>query len=280
MFDYHIHPGYSIDAEGSIEEFCQSAVKRGLKEIAFTTHLDTDTTTEDCYVLVQGERMDTLTGEWLEDYEAIIRAADDRYKEMGLKVLLGVEVDYIPDVESILPEQFHSTDFDIILGSAHLVDHIAISAGDRAQEAFRKYTLAELGERYYTLLLNAIETGLFDIMSHLDLYRRFGQVFYGEKIREIWKPYLDDLVTSMRRNNVGFEINTSPMRRGQEEPMPEENIIRALKEAGVMIVTVGSDAHIPGDVGIGIEKAIQILKRVGFSSITTFDHRIPSTQII
>ncbi|MFW9959066.1 MAG: histidinol-phosphatase [Candidatus Odinarchaeota archaeon] len=280
MFDYHVHPGYSIDAEGSVEDFCHSALERGLKEIAFTTHLDTDTSTDDCFVVVQGERVETLSGGWLEDYEMTIRAAEDKYRELGLKVLLGVEVDYIPNVESILPEQFYSTDFDIVLGSAHLVDHIAISAGDRARDAFRRYTIEELGERYYGLLLDAIETGLFDIMSHLDLYRRFGQVFYGEKIREIWRSYLDDLVMSMRRNNVGFEINTSPLRRGQEEPMPEENIVRALKESGVTTVTVGSDAHSPDHVGAGIEKAIQILKRVGFSSVTTFDHRVSSTHDI
>jgi histidinol-phosphatase (PHP family) len=273
MFDYHIHPAYSIDAEGSVEEFCQSALRSGLTEIAFTTHLDTDTTTDDCYVMVQGERMDTLSGEWLEDYEVTIRTAGDRYKDQGLKVLLGVEVDYIPNVESVLPEQFYSTDFDIILGSAHLVDHIAISAGDRAQAAFKKHSIEELGKKYYNLLLDAIETGLFDIMSHLDLYRRFGQIFYGERIREIWKPFLDDLAAMMRKYGVGFEINTSPLRRGLSDPMPEENIIRALKDADVVTVTIGSDAHTPNDVGAGVEKAIQILKKIGFSSIASFDHR-------
>jgi histidinol-phosphatase (PHP family) len=276
MLDYHVHPEYSIDAEGSIEDFCQSAIRSGLKEIAFTTHLDTDTTTDDCYVVVQGKRMDTLSGKWLEDYELTIRAAGDKYKEEGLKVLLGVEVDYIPNVENILPEQFFSTDFDIILGSAHLLDHIAISAEDRAKTAFNKYSIEELGMKYYNLLLDAIETKLFDIMSHLDLYRRFGQTYYGERIREIWRPYLEDLATLMRENKVGFEINTSPLRRGQNEPMPEETIVRALIEAGVVTVTVGSDAHKPNDVGVGIKEAIQILKRIGLPSITTFDHRKPN----
>jgi histidinol-phosphatase (PHP family) len=273
MFDYHIHPNYSIDAEGSVAEFCQSALKKGLKEIAFTTHLDTDTTTDDCYVLVQGERIDTLEGGWLEDYEATIRSAEDKYKEVGLKVLLGVEVDYIPNVESILPEQFYSTDFDIILGSAHLIDHIAISAGERASEAFRNYTLEELGERYYALLQDAIETRLFDIMAHLDLYRRFGQVFYGDEVRELWKPHLDNLVASMRRYNVGFEINTSPLRRGQNQPMPDENIVKALKESGIPFVTVGSDAHTPADVGSGIQQAIDLMKRIGYSYISCFEQR-------
>ena len=273
MYDYHVHPDYSIDAEGSVEDFCEAALQRGLQEIAFTTHLDTDMTTDDCHVVVRGKRVDTLSGEWLENYEATIRAAHDTYKEKGLQVLLGVEVDYIDDLESLLPEQFYSADFDIVLGSTHLINHSAISAGDRAEDTFKRYSLEELGEVYYTRLLRAIETGLFDIMAHLDLYRRFGEVFYGEGIRDIWKPYLKDLADGMKRHNVGFEVNTSPLRAGHDDPMPEENIIRALKRAGVSNVTTGSDAHRPSDVGAGIVEVTHLLKKVGYSTITTFNHR-------
>lgn len=278
MHDYHVHPNYSIDAEGSVDEFCEAAVKKGLEEIAFTTHLDTDKTTDDCHVLVRGKRMDTLSGEWLEDYEATIRTACDAYKEKGLRVLLGVEVDYIPEIESLLPEQFYSTDFDIILGATHLIDHIAISAGNRAGEAFKKNSLEELGGKYYARLLEAIETDLFDVLAHLDLYRRHGQAFYGEAIRNIWKLYLKDLTNAMKRHRVGFEVNTSSLKRGQRNPMPEEDIIKAFKKAGIVIVTTGSDAHTPSDVGAGIAEATDLLRKVGYSSITTFDHRKPGIQ--
>jgi histidinol-phosphatase (PHP family) len=273
MFDYHVHPDYSIDAEGSIEKHCEAALHKGLKEIAFATHFDTDTKTDDCHVMVNGKQMDTLSGEWLEHYELDIRAAGDKYKERGLKVLLGVEVDYIPGTEEILPEQFYNTEFDIVLGSTHLIDHIAISAGDRAPLAFKRYTKEELGERYYSLLIEAVNTGLFDIMSHLDLYRRFGQLYYGNDVLDIWKPYLRDLTRAMKRHNVGFEINTSPLRRGQDEPMPTRSIISALREEGITTVTVGSDAHRPTDVGAGIEAALHILRELNFQSITKFELR-------
>jgi histidinol-phosphatase (PHP family) len=273
MFDYHVHPDYSIDAEGSIEEHCEAALHKGLKEIAFTTHLDTDTETDDCHVMVNEKQMDTLSGEWLEHYELSIRAAGDKYKERGLKVLLGVEVDYIPEMEEILPEQFYNTEFDIVLGSVHLIDHIAISARERAPLVFERYTKEELGQRYYSLLIEAVNTGLFDIMSHLDLYRRFGQLYYGNDVQDIWRPYLRNLTSVMKRHKVGFEINTSPLRRGQDEPMPTRSIINALREGGITTVTVGSDAHSPTDVGAGIETALRILRELGFQCITKFELR-------
>jgi len=280
MFDYHVHPNYSIDAEGSIEEFCEIALERDLHEIAFTTHLDTDNAGDDCYVNVKGKKVDTRSSVWLEDYEASIKSADDEYKERGLRVRLGVEVDFIQDIDGSLPERFHSTDFDIILGSVHLIDHIAISAEGRAENAFKKYSMDELGEKYYTQIMEAVESDLFDILAHIDLYRRYGQTFYGDGIREIWKPHISDLADMMKRHNVGFEVNTSPLRKGQTQPMPEVDIIKALKDRGVNIVTTGSDAHRPQDIGTGIESATQLLRESGFSNISQFEKRSAHEQSI
>ncbi|MGY5860283.1 MAG: histidinol-phosphatase [Candidatus Thorarchaeota archaeon] len=280
MYDYHIHPNYSIDAEGSIEEYCDAALKKGLKEIAFTTHLDTDSKTEDCFVNVRGKRVDTRSSIWLEDYEANIRAAGDKYESKELKVLLGVELDYIPNIEGALPESFFSTDFDIILGSMHLIDHIPISAKRTADNAFRKYSLEELGEKYYSNLQQSVESNLFDIVAHIDLYRRYGQKFYGEDIRDIWRPHIESLAGAMKRNNVGFEINTSPLRKGQQQPMPEPTIVMDLYKQGVSLVTAGSDAHTPQDVGANINDAYQLLRETGFSHISLFDKRTSRTEPI
>ncbi len=273
MIDYHLHPGYSIDAEGALEEFCEVALSRGLKEIAFTTHLDADRRGGDHYVMVGDGRLDVKDGRWLEDYESQVRSIGDRYKERGLTVLLGVELDFFPGVEDELPQQFFSADFDIILGSIHLIDHIAISAEGRAEKAFRKYSVEELGSLYYGSILSAVKSGLFDVLAHLDLYRRFGERFYGESIRGLWTPHIDELAATMKRHNVGFEVNTSPWRRGSSNPMPAADLLHALIDRGVTKITVGSDAHTPGDTGEGVERALGLLAQEGVGEIAGFTKR-------
>ena len=273
MFDYHIHPSYSIDAEGDINEFCQAAVEVGLKEIAFTTHLDSDRVADDCFVNVRGKRVDIESSMWFEDYESTIRTAGDDYKDQELQVLLGVEVDCFPGVLEVLPERFFSTDFDFIIGSVHLIDHIAISANGRADEAFRKYSIDELGVRYYSLLLDSIELEIFDVLAHMDLYRRYGEKFYGNAIHDLWKPHLEELSKEMLSKRVGFEVNTSSLRRGMEQPMPEDRIIRALRNKGINTVTVGSDAHTPSDVGKDIKVALEMIRDAGFDGPSTFRKR-------
>ena len=260
MIDYHIHPNYSIDAEGSIDDFCQAAIAKGVEEIAFTTHLDTDRNTEDCIVRVRGEMIDVRSNLWLEDYENTIRTAAGKYLDDDLVVLLGAELDIYPGVIENLPEGFLDVDWDLVIGSVHLIDHQAISLKEEAKGIFSRHSVEELGETYFSILLDTIETTVINILGHLDLYRRFGEEFYGAQIHELWKPHVDELANRMRRYNVGFEVNTSSWRKGLSEPMPSTDFVKTLIDRGIDVVTVGSDAHRPVDVGEGIERAIMFLE--------------------
>ncbi|MHA1769275.1 MAG: histidinol-phosphatase HisJ family protein [Candidatus Thorarchaeota archaeon] len=273
MIDYHIHPDYSLDAEGSVDMHCRAALEAGLKEIVFTTHLDADRIGDDHWFRVRGKRVDVTDLCALQDYETTVRDAGDRYSEDGLTVLLGIEVDYYEGVEGDLPEQFYSTDFDIILGSVHMIDHVAISAGDRASAIFDRYTLDDLGRTYFNTLFDAIDADLFDMLAHLDLYRRFGERYYGEDARHLWKSYLDGLADRMKRKRVGFEINTSPWRRGGNESMPSRELTKALFDTGIRSVTVGSDAHTPKNIGADIGRALRMLKDIGFNEVMRFRRR-------
>ncbi|UCH04467.1 MAG: histidinol-phosphatase [Candidatus Thorarchaeota archaeon] len=275
MIDYHVHPSYSADASGSIEEFCEAAVQKGLREICFTTHLDADPVREEDFVMVRGEKVSIYSPDWLEDYELSIRNAGDAFADQNLKVKLGVEVDLYPGVIDQLPETFHSTDFDLVVGSVHLVNHKAISLMEEAIDIFREYELSELGNRYYRVIIDSIESGLFDIVGHLDIYRRYGEEYYGEDILKLWEPHLEELVHSMKTHRVGFEVNTSSWRRGLKEPMPASSLIQALLKGGIDTVTVGSDAHRPEEVGSGIGRAISILMECGFQSTSLYDCRVP-----
>ncbi len=272
MIDYHIHPNYSFDAQGSIEEFCEVAIQKGMREIAFTTHVDTDPATNDCFIRVKGEAIDVQSDKWIEDYESTIRSAGQKYAEDGLIVLMGAELDIYPGVCSNLPERFLSTDWDLIIGSMHLIDHLALSKKEDAELIYSRYDLEDLGQLYFSILEETIETSLVNVLGHLDLYRRYGEECFGESINEVWKPHIDTLARRMKKYNVGFEINTSSWRKGQLEPHPSKELIHNLVARGVDVITVGSDAHHPDIIGDGIEKAIALLHNCCSEIPTVFRH--------
>ncbi len=188
---------------------------------------------------------------------------------------LGIEVDLYPGVAEDLPESFHNTDFDLIVGSVHLIDHKALSLQEEALEIFKKYTIEELGLSYYTLIMDSLDTGLYDVVGHMDIYRRYGEAYYGEEIHELWKPHISELTDKMKAQGVGFEVNTSSWRKGLPEPMPSEALSKALIGRGIETVTVGSDAHHPTEVGSGVARAQAMLMHSGLKAISTFDHRRP-----
>ncbi len=262
MFDYHVHSNYSFDAEGSIDDYCKAAISKGIKEIAFTTHVDTDRETEDCVIRVNNKVVDVNSRVWIEDYENTIRTAAEKYIDDELVVLLGAELDIYPDVAGNLPESFLDVDWDLLIGSVHLIEHQALSLKNEVEGIFSKYSVEELGETYFGILLDTIETSIVNILGHLDLYRRFGEDFYGSEIHSLWKPHIKELSDRMKKYDVGFEINTSSWRKGQQEPLPSTEFIRALVESGVDTITVGSDAHLPDDIGTDIDRAVAILEEL------------------
>ncbi|MCD6501835.1 PHP domain-containing protein, partial [bacterium] len=40
MIDFHLHPDFSIDSRASVEDIVDVAVKKKLRAICFTTHID------------------------------------------------------------------------------------------------------------------------------------------------------------------------------------------------------------------------------------------------
>ncbi|MFX1332743.1 MAG: histidinol-phosphatase HisJ family protein [Promethearchaeota archaeon] len=273
MMDYHIHPAYSADAEGTLDEFCRAALDRGLREICFTTHLDSDPMRDDSYVMVRGERVSVHDSSWVEDYSNHIRNLGDEYAHKGLNVRLGVEVDMYPGVLEDLPDAFHETEFDLVIGSVHLIDHKAISLKEEAFEIFKKYGMEQVGNIYFNVIKDMLKTGIFDALGHLDIYRRYGEEFFGPEIHSLWKPHIDELCRIMKAQGVGYEINTSSIRRGSLEPMPERVIVEALCERRINAVIVGSDAHHPSEVGAGISNALELLRKCGMKEIAAFDRR-------
>ena len=132
--DWHVHPDYSLDASGTVNQYCQKALELDLKEICFTTHYDSDPfrKDEDPYIKIEGEIV-PLSEENVKRYIADVRRASEEFNLRGLSVKVGLEVDYAPHIEEQLRFDLASLDLDYILGAVHCLDHIAISASNEAE---------------------------------------------------------------------------------------------------------------------------------------------------
>jgi histidinol-phosphatase (PHP family) len=259
LSDFHVHPDYSLDAKGTLDEYCQRAIEIGLKRICFTTHYDTDPERKeiDYFFRVDGKIV-PLTPQVVNRYLDDVNRAKRKYTPLGLEVLSGLEVDYAPHIEKHLRNELSCFELDYILGAVHCMEHIAITSHLEAEEYFKRKTVKELCKEYYQTVTHAAESGLFDCIAHLDCYRKYGLTFYGEEIMTAHRDFIELALSSLVRNKIGIEINTSIRRKGQKEFYPSKEILNLARDFGIKIVALGSDAHKVEDLGKELKEAFSL----------------------
>jgi len=255
LVDYHLHTARCGHAGGRLDDYAQRAAEMGLHEIGFSDHLP----------LLHMRDAGLSMGR--EELPLYVREVEDlRGRFPGLTVRLGIEADYLPQTASRLPNLLDAHPFDYVLGAVHFVDGWAFD-DPRNLDGYEGRDLYALWERYFELLAEAAESGLFDILAHPDLIKKFG--FRPEAdVTHLQERCLDRIAAS----GVSLEVSTAGLRKPVREIYPGEDFLRLCREREIT-VTLGSDAHRPGEVGLDFEKAVELLRRVGYGELDIFAAR-------
>lgn len=265
--DYHVHTSFSIDCNEPMENQCRAAIAAGITEIAFTEHVDHDSCDEE-----SREKYDYA------GYSAEI----DRCRELfgdQLTILKAAEVDWncsiATDVEAFLAKHR----FDFIIGSVHNLDHRYVGFD----------TLESFGgpRRMYDDYLDQVEgmvlTGFPCVVGHCDLPRRYHHVSPLEAEPFHFEERLRHIFRLAAERGVGFEVNTSGLRRGNGVTFPEPAVIAWFVEEGGEVVTIGSDSHKAADTGHSIIEIERQLAELGIDWRYSWAHghaeRVPLASV-
>jgi histidinol-phosphatase (PHP family) len=269
LVDYHVHSDYSIDATGAVAEFCDRALKLGLREICFTQHYDLEPLER---ARLNG-RLVPMDSDWLDHYLDDVEKARDVYKGTGLKIKFGVEVGCSHRYLKEIGKNLKQYSFDYVIGSIHYLDEMRISEPTETWLRFRGLSAREVCRRYYLEMERVVKTGLFDAIGHFDIYKKYGARFFGEDIFHGYEGLVEPIFDHMASNSIGLEVNTQCFRKGLSEPSPSEEILKIAKERGIRVITLGSDCHSVAQLGMDLDKAVRIVENAGFQHIYTFTLR-------
>jgi histidinol-phosphatase (PHP family) len=264
--DYHVHPDYSVDAEAvKIREYCQGALELGIEEICFTTHLEFGAVEQgkDKIIYYKGKRWNIFDWEWLDGYFDEIDRAEKEFKSSGLSVKRGIEIGYLPNYLEEIEKVVNEYPFDFVLGGIHFIDGYFIASKIDCVDYFKTRSLETVGNDYFSMLGDMVESGLFDSVAHIDIYSRYGIRYFGKRINNLHKGRIEPILREIAQRNMGIEINTSSISRGLAEFHPTKEIISLAVQAGVKIFTVGSDAHELSTLGEYIDEALDMLDEFG-----------------
>ena len=184
-----------------------------------------------------------------------------------LTIKIALEVDYIPGQEDWIRELAARHPWDYLIGAVHYVsDSWDLDNPTRISEWKHRDPLV-VWTAYFNRLTQAAESGLFDIIAHADLCKKF--CFYP---KEDCTPLFAQFLDATQRHGLAMELNTAGLRKDCREIYPSPSIVRMAAERGVPI-TFASDAHAPGEVGANFAEAIALAGSAGYTEYCRFTGR-------
>lgn len=259
LVDYHVHSIHSSDAVSTIEEICNSAVKKGIKEIAITDHFDPNIGDE--YYTDYNQKQ----------YEIEMLAAREKFSgKLALK--LGVELGQPHRYNESSSAILKGLSYDYVIGSVHKLPE----GMDVEELDYSCIKEEDICNTYLVQLKQLVAWNDFDCVGHLDLIKRYSAPVYKRNLSLTCRyELLEEVLKAIIGSGKGIEINTSGLRQAPKETMPGPDVLKLYKKLGGEIITIGSDAHRAEDVGEGVAEAFEIAKEAGFRYITVFNGRKP-----
>lgn len=253
--DYHTHHELCRHAVGRTVDYARAALDNGTLEFAATDHCPTD---------VQFGKEHRMSLDQFAVYRADVDEARREFPTLTIR--FGIEADYYPGCTVFLDQFVKSQPFDIVLGSVHFRDYWSLNKSKRGLSDGDSPIV--VWQEYFHLIGKLAETGLYDVVTHLDLPKRFGNPIRDDMLRSCCLPALDKIAQA----NMAIEINTSGMTHSVSEMYPSGIILSWACERGVGL-TFGSDAHSPDRVSDRFADAIAIAREAGYRSARRYSMR-------
>lgn len=251
-FDLHTHNELCGHATGTIREYVEYAYKQGLAVIGISDHSPYFGHLED-----HPQPHITMARSYFPKYVQEVLNLKKEY-EGRIEVLLGVESDYFPIHADVYAKEYNKYPFDYVIGSVHQVDGISIFNKNR----FKKIHLdakIEAKEAYYRLIKQSAQSGMFQILGHIDAMKAFYPAF-----SDIPTTLVDETLKVIAEAGVSIEVNTSGSTKEVGGWYPSNEILERARHFGVTI-TFGSDAHRIDRIAEDFEAVRTELKKIGYN---------------
>ena len=254
--DYHMHSNFSPDCQAPMADMCHSAIEKGIPEIGFTEHFDL--------------HADDPSRAWFrpDPWWRELEKCRDQFGDQ-LTILAGIEVGEPHIFQRETQEMLAAYPFDYALGSLHWV-------GRNSMFDARHFSATSEEVAYNTFfaeLARMTQAGGFEILSHFDLPIRTAFSVYGGYEPQRFEEPIRAVLRNCIEQGIALDLNTSALRSHVKMLTPGLTILRWYVEMGGERVTLGSDAHQPYNIGVGLEQALDIARQAGLRYVTHFRQR-------
>jgi histidinol-phosphatase (PHP family) len=253
--DAHLHTEQSPDSAVPIDVYAELAVERGIAEIAITDHVDFD------------PRDPAFEYSRYDDRERVVRGAAERWARQGVVIRFGAELTYNRRWEDDVRAHLKRYRYDYVIGSVHDWPESPYW-GSRVREWVTGRALEEVLAPYYTEIVAAARSGLFDTIGHLDVVKRYLHPYITAADLATRPDLQEPALLAIIESGTALEVNSSGLRYAGAETYPSAAVVARYRELGGERVVVGSDAHSRGSFAGRLDESYRHVAAAGFEALT------------
>jgi len=222
----------------------------------------------------------TLSEEDIPVYLNEIEHYQRKYPE--IKILKGLECDFIPDITKDFSYYKDKFALDYIIGGVHLVnvpnsDELWFIDGpkretfDNGIELFFNNNVKKAITCFWEQTFEMIETQKFDIIAHIDKIKMHNQDRFFKEDEAWYVKLVDHAVELVSKKNIIVEINSRGIYRLRcKDFYPSDYILKRLAKSKTPMV-ISSDAHRAEELALYYDETKIKLQKFGIETLTVFD---------
>ncbi len=260
MIDAHVHIERGPYTKEWIMEFISYAEKRDIDRLYLLEHSHRFSDFVNIYdSILENKDCGEYQREWLSrkselrlsDYKDFIN--EMRKYKFPIEISFGLEICYFPEKEEEIKECVSNFDWDFLTGSIHWIDGWGFDH-PKTKNSWNERDIDNVYKRYYELMIQLVQSNIFDILAHPDSIKCFGHY----PSRDFTNIY-ESLSTALKESEMKAEFsNGLYINYGHKELGLNTDLLKILLDNNVQIVTA-SDAHRPEDVGKYIMEAKELI---------------------
>lgn len=246
--NYHTHTWRCRHAVGAETEYVECAIRAGFNTLGFSDHTP---------YFFPGSHYSSfrMFPDQLEDYVNTLLSLQKQYSDR-LTILIGLEVEYYPDLFPRLIDYLRSFPIEYLLLGQHFTHNEVdgLYSGSVTEDP-------QVLIHYHDQIISAIHTGLFSYIAHPDLLH-----FVGDS--KFYKAECRRLCREAKSCNIPLEMNLLGIQGSRHYP---HNLFwEAAAEENNQVV-LGCDAHTPEAVSDveSQQKALEIIQKLNLELLDT-----------
>ena len=238
LTNYHTHTTRCGHAEGTEEEYIQTALRCGYQVLGFSDHTPWAYATPGFV-----SRIRMLPGQ-LEDYVSTLTALREKYAGR-IRLHIGLEAEYFPAYLDWLREETERLGIEYLILGCH---YDTTDEQDARARRFGASSSSAHGRRYAEQVAAGLETGLYRYLAHPDLFLNRVTAFDAEA-----EKACREICETAARLDIPLEYNMAGLTlQGRPDGSlgyTRDEFWRIAAEYPVRAI-VGCDAHAPAELDV------------------------------